>query len=317
MLLKKKNHISADRIKAVVIGHAVADALGVPVEFRSRESLDPAPVTDMMGYGTYPYPAGTWSDDTSMALAALDSLATGKVDFDEVMKNFAKWFYEDDYTPTGKLFDVGGTCARAIERYSEGVAPTMCGLAEASANGNGALMRIHPFVLYAYRKGMRTKEWERLIFDASALTHRHRRSLIGSGIYTFVLLELLATPEEESVYKGLEKARARYEKEPEAVYYQRIFRDDFAKLPREQIKSSGYVVDTLEAALWCLLTTDSYRECVLKAANLGEDTDTVAAIAGGLAGALYGFSGIDGAWRQTLLRLDYIEQMCDRAYLSW
>ena len=314
--MKVKENMNSELVKAVVIGHAVADALGVPVEFRSRASLDRAPVCDMMGYGTYPYPAGTWSDDTSMSLAALDSLATGKVDFHEIMENFARWYYEDDYTPTGKLFDVGGTCARAIERYREGIAPTECGLVESTANGNGALMRIHPFVLYAHQKGMSIMEWEQLIFDASALTHRHRRSLIGSGIYAFVLLALLERPEKESIYVGLTKARAHYANETELVHYQRIFEEGFAELSREQIKSSGYVVDTLEAAIWCLITTDSYRECVLKAANLGEDTDTVAAIAGGLAGALYGFSGIDAAWKQTLLRCDYIEEMCERAYLS-
>ena len=306
-----------EQMKAVVLGHAVADALGVPVEFCLREELDPNPVEDMMGYGTYPYPAGSWSDDTSMSLAALDSLASGQIDFDDIMQRFAKWYYEDEYTPTGTLFDVGGTCARAIERHREGVAPVDCGLCVPTANGNGALMRIHPFVLYAYERAMETDEWEKIIFDASALTHRHRRSLIGSGIYTFVLLALLREPSKDSVVRALAEARDRYASEVQAEHYQRIFRADFASLPRESIKSTGYVVDTLEAALWCLLTTDSYRECVLKAVNLGEDTDTVAAIAGGLAGALYGEDGIDGVWRKTLLRAEYIEQLCERAYAVW
>ena len=309
--------MSIEKIKSVVLGHAVADALGVPVEFCTRAELDQNPVTKMMGYGTYPYPAGTWSDDTSMSLAALDSLASGEVNFDEIMQNFAKWYYEDDYTPTGKLFDVGGTCAAAIERYRDGISPVDCGLCVPTANGNGALMRIHPFVLYAFEKGMDVDVWESLIFGASALTHRHRRSLIGSGIYPFVLLELLKCPTKEAVRTGLAKAHERYAGEEQLAYYQRIFDENFAALPREQIKSSGYVVDTLEAALWCLFTTDSYRDCILKAANLGEDTDTVAAVAGGLAGALYGLDAIDEEWKKTLLRLDYIEEMCERASVSW
>ena len=209
--------MSLETVKAVVLGHAVADALGVPVEFRLRYELNANPVCDMMGYGTYPYPAGSWSDDTSMSLAALDSLASGRVDFDDIMRRFAKWYYEDAYTPTGTLFDIGGTCAQAIERYRKGCAPVECGLDAPNANGNGALMRIHPFVLYAFEKGMKTDAWERLIFDASALTHRHRRSLIGSGIYAYVLLELLEDPSKDAVFRGLAKAWERYKDEEQIV----------------------------------------------------------------------------------------------------
>ena len=106
-----------EKIKSVIIGHAVGDALGVPVEFASREELDKAPVTDMEGFGTYPYPAGTWSDDTSMSLAALDSLASGEINWDDIMNNFGKWLYKDEYTPSGEMFDVGGTCLNAIDNY--------------------------------------------------------------------------------------------------------------------------------------------------------------------------------------------------------
>jgi ADP-ribosylglycohydrolase len=107
-----------NKIKAVMLGHAIGDALGVPVEFRSREELREAPVTDMIGYGTYSVPAGTWSDDTSMALAALDSLASGKLNWFEIMLNFVKWLADGAYTSTGEVFDVGGTCKRAILKFT-------------------------------------------------------------------------------------------------------------------------------------------------------------------------------------------------------
>ena len=106
-------------VKGVIFGHAVADALGVPAEFSSREKLDRSPITDMIGYGTYPYPAGSWSDDTSMSLAALDSLASGAPDFDDIMAKFGAWYYKDEYTPTGSLFDVGNACSFAIGNYFE------------------------------------------------------------------------------------------------------------------------------------------------------------------------------------------------------
>ena len=317
-----------EKIKSVMIGHAVGDALGVPVEFASREELEDNPVYDMEGYGTYPYPAGTWSDDTSMSLAALDGLADGNIDFDRIMGNFGKWLFKGAYTPAGVVFDVGGTCNDAIERYfTSNVKVTEVGGKDERSNGNGSLMRIHPFVLYLYSKGNLDLE---VIHNASALTHAHERSKIACGIYAFVLWELMNCPSKVSIVKGLNKAKRYYSGRQECgVYHRMLFRrigltelhfedpDTFEKAKRDEIKSSGYVVDTIEAAIWCLMNTHSYKECVLTAVNLGDDTDTVAAIAGGLAGALYGFESIPEEWRETLIKRQYIEDMCERANTNW
>lgn len=307
-----------NQVKAVMLGHAVGDALGVPAEFRKREELDSSPITDMVGYGTYPYPAGCWSDDTSMALAALDSLAHGTLDFDDILQRFGQWYYHGEYTPTGSLFDVGGTCSLAIQRYCTDHLPIAeCGLADVSSNGNGSLMRIHPFVLMTRLDRRPLADAEAVIDNASALTHAHERSKLACRIYALILLHLLNTPTKESVKQTLQLAARRYRNSPEADHYSRLFSPDFEALPHSAIRSTGYVVDTLEAAVWCLLTTDGYRECVLKAVNLGEDTDTVAAIAGGLAGALYGYGAIPQEWLDVLKRREYIEEMCDRAVSAW
>lgn len=116
-----------DKMKSVILGHAVADALGVPVEFRYRSEVDKSPVTGMMGYGTYPYPAGSWSDDTSMSLCTLDSLANGSIDYTDIMNNFIKWLNENEYTPTGQTFDVGRTCRKSIMLYSQTKDMENCG----------------------------------------------------------------------------------------------------------------------------------------------------------------------------------------------
>ena len=305
-------------IRAVVLGHAVGDALGVPVEFCKRKELDENPVTDMTGFGTYPYPAGSWSDDTSMSLAALDSLAHGTVDFKDIMERFVRWLEKDEYTPTGETFDVGRTCLHAVIRYIETQCPpTEAGGDDELSNGNGSLMRIHPFVLYACAKGFDTHEQIALVESASTLTHRHPRSKMGCGIYSFILTKLLETPDIESVNEALRAAKQHYADHEEASHYARLFSPDFSTLSRDELKSYGYVVNTLEAAVWCLLNTKSYRDCVLAAVNLGNDTDTVAAVAGGLAGALYGLDGIPAPWLETLARRDYIEAMCDRAATAW
>ena len=305
-------------IKAVVLGHAVADALGVPVEFLSRESLCQEPVCSMLGYGTYPVPAGSWSDDTSMSLAALDCIASGSIHWDRIMVAFGEWYYKDNYTPTGVMFDVGGTCSRAIDNYFVRHMPVeSCGLYESFANGNGSLMRIHPFSLMSWFCPALRAQHEEIIDRASALTHGHERSKLACKIYTQILFALLEQPKRAAVVEALRASAHKYCGNSEYGAYERLFSSDFADLPVEAIKSTGYVVDSLEAAVWCLLTTDSYRACVLKAVNLGEDTDTVAAIAGGLAGALYGYDAIPREWLDTLIKREYIEEMCDRAAAVW
>ena len=312
-----------DKIKAVMLGHAVGDALGVPVEFCERNELAEKPVTDMVGYGTYPYPEGCWSDDTSMSLAVLDSLASGKLDFDDIMVKFGEWYYDDEYTPTGEMFDVGNTCSYAIDNYFAYHKPVEeCGLTGERSNGNGSLMRIHPFVMYATASFLKGNEegywlWMECIKRASALTHAHDRSIMGCYIYGYCLSFLLKEATRESLIAGIKFAGEDLDYLPEFEHYNRIFDSNFEKLTIDDIKSTGYVVDTLEAALWCVLTTNNYRDCVLKAVNLGDDTDTVAAVAGGLAGALYGYNAIPKEWLDTLKRRDYIEEMCERASTSW
>ena len=315
------------QIKSVILGHAVADALGVPVEFASREELDQNPVEDMEGFGTYPMPAGSWSDDTSMSIAALDGLQQDTIDWEQIMTNFGKWYYQDAFTPTGEMFDVGNTCSIAIENYCKHHKPLWeCGVSTERANGNGSLMRIHPFSLYLYSKNNLDPE---IIHKASCLTHAHKRSQIACGIYSFVLWELLRNPCKPSVRLGLSRAWRYYKHEPENQVYYKLYSkiglvdvhftdaDRIAYPPRTEIQSGGYVVHTLEAAIWCVLTTRSYEECVLKAVNLGDDTDTVAAVAGGLAGALYGYEGIPVKWLATLKKREELEEMCERAGERW
>lgn len=317
-----------EKIKAVMIGHAVGDALGVPVEFASREEVDANPVEDMEGFGTYPYPAGTWSDDTSMSVAALDSLAKGEIDLDEIMCNFGKWLHDGDYTPSGETFDAGRTCVKAIVNYfANNTKAIESGGTDEYSNGNGSLMQIHPFSLFLYTKGNFDLQ---IIHNASALTHAHKRSQMACGIYSFVLWELLKSPSKAAVVRGLSKAKRFYHEWDEMKsYYKMLFRrigltelhfedpDTFERAKHDEIKSSGYVVDTIEAAIWCLMNTHSYKECVLTAVNLGDDTDTIAAISGGLAGALYGYEAIPQEWRNTLIKRDYIEEMCERANETW
>ena len=307
-----------EQIKAVMIGHAIGDALGVPVEFTDRSELTESPVRDMRGYGTYPVPSGAWSDDTGMSVAALDVIADGEIDWDLIMDAFGEWYYNDKYTPTGEMFDAGNICSCAIDNYFVHHKPVdECGLTDGNSNGNGSLMRIHPFALMTWFDRTLRPDFESVIGKASALTHAHERSKLACKIYTLILFKLLEMPQKAVIRSALDMAKRRYVENPEYGHYARLFDENFGKLSVNEIKSTGYVVDTLEAAVWCVLTTDSYMECVLKAVNLGDDTDTVAAVAGGLAGALYGYDAIPRDWRDTLIKREYIEKMCERAAEAW
>lgn len=303
-----------------IMGFCVADALGVPVEFENRETLRLAPVEHMRAFGTYNQPAGTWSDDTSMTLCLMDSLTKG-LDYNDMMAKFLAWYEEGVYTPFGECFDIGITTREALHRYSEGTDPLLCGGTSEFDNGNGSLMRIFPLAFYLHsRFGPNFFEKQEafvIIHNISALTHGHPRSQIACGLYvTIAGMMLNEKIMVEAIKDGLEIAKQFYEKDnrfkDELLYFDRVFHNDFRCLPERKVRSSGYVVHTLEAALWCLLNTSSYKECVLMAVNLGEDTDTVAAVAGGLAGLVYGFEQIPKQWLETIIKREFVEQLCEK-----
>ncbi len=304
-----------------IMGVVVGDALGVPVEFRSREELASDPVVDMRGFGTYNQPKGTWSDDSSMMLATLLSLRENKgIDREDIMLKFAEWLNEGMYTPYGYAFDAGVTCQCAIRKFLEEPDTKDWGMKGDYSNGNGALMRIMPVVLYNYelQKAGQLSENEAVqnIYTVVELTHGHVRSSIGCSLYYFMAKAILDGEGELNarLFKGVENGLDYYQKRSdlnaELNYYKKIFNPyEMLKIEDDAIRSTGYVVETLEAAVWCLVNTNSYSECVLKAVNLGGDTDTIAAVAGGLAGLYYGYDGIPKEWVEVIAKREWIEEI--------
>lgn len=313
-------------IKSSIMGLVVGDALGVPVEFQSRISLSENPVTDMRGDGTYNQPAGTWSDDSSMVLATMESLIHG-LSYSNIMDKFMAWLLYGGYTPYGKVFDVGESTRRSIMNYGKRTPPLECGGRRVEDNGNGSLMRILPVVLYLLGNKADFSEMDvrafQVVHEASCLTHAHARSQVACGIYAKLISEIYYYGRIKSKIELLSDAitslRDTYEKEEFAnirsefhTYHRLHDAEEFASLPVTAVKSSGYVVDTLEASIWCFLNTESYKECVLKAVNLGEDTDTSGAVAGGLAGALYGYKNIPEEWIKVIAKKEWIEEICNQ-----
>ena len=305
--------MKASLIEGAILGHIIGDALGVPVEFCPREKLQSKPVDKMLSYGTHSMPIGTWSDDSSMMLCTLSSInEKNTLDFDDIMARFSRWAKEGYMTPYGKPFGVGRTTLKALGNFWRGKAAVNCGCVSEKDNGNGSLMRILPIALYnAFILGNTSAE-EKIqnIHKGSSLTHAHNRTCMACGIYYFVLEELTKRQDVISVWNGLKKAQDYYKNDNEYLAFKRLFSSDFADLPKSEISSSGYVVDTLEAAIWCLLNSHSYKETVLQAVNLGGDTDTIAAVSGGLAGVLYGNDGLPKEWLDVIIDRENILLMC-------
>ena len=290
-----------------IIGHAIGDAMGVPTEFCIREKLQRHPVTKMIGRGQHDVPAGCFSDDTSMELELIDSyINKGEFDYDDIMTCFYYWLHDAKYTATGEVFDAGRTCIQAIINYTKGYKPLDCGLKGEDNNGNGSLMRILPIALYSYYKKLKDKEIISLTNDISSLTHAHEISRLGCYIYVRYVMYLLDGLSKIEAYEKIQSLNYKSYSSESFEKYSRILKDNIKKVPLDDISSRGYVVDTLEASLWCLMVHNNYEDTILEAINLGNDTDTVAAITGSMAGIIYGIDSIPKEWLDTLLKKEYI-----------
>ncbi len=291
-----------------LMGFVVGDAMGVPLEFKSREELLKKPVTKMLGYGTHNVPEGTWSDDTSMMIATIDSI-NGKcdIDLDDIALKFVQWYRHADYTPEKEVFDIGNTCREAIEKYDkQRERPIECGGTDINSNGNGSLMRILPIAYYAVEKRLKEFEVLDLVSKVSSITHAHEISIMGCYIYTRFVMFLLNGKDKLSAYNMVRCVDYSMFGEDTQKEYERLIKDDISHFELNDIKSSGYVVDSLEACIWLLLKSENYTEAIIGAINLGGDTDTIAALTGGLAGITFGYETIPEAWIEKIARKDYL-----------
>jgi ADP-ribosyl-[dinitrogen reductase] hydrolase len=299
-----------DRIRGAILGTLVGDALGVPVEFSSRTSLDRNPVSGMRGFGTWNQPPGTWSDDGAMALAATDALATHGWNPAAMMDGFLRWYDEAWWTAHHAVFDIGGATRAAIIDYRINRDATDCGQKDEKANGNGSLMRLAP--VSAWLAGSSASERIALAGTASALTHAHLRSRLCCAYHAQWFAGVLAGSD---VRAAAGKAAQRLHREvpaDERTHLTRLLDGTALDLAREAVVSGGYVVSTLEAALWCLTQHDRFDHAVLAAVNLGGDTDTTGAVAGGMAGWLHGAQAIPQPWIAALPRLSEVEDLIAR-----
>ena len=296
-----------------IIGHAVGDAMGFPTEFSKREELLQNPVIEMIDSPDVGQPAGSWSDDTAMEIATIDSFIQKKYfDYKDIMDKWVKWISKSEYTPTGVAFDIGRTCLKAIKKYCNGTAPLQCGSTSINENGNGSLMRILPVALYAFSKNLDDISIRKLTSEVSSLTHAHEVSRLGCYIYVQFIICLLKGYTKEEAYKHIQYLDYSTYDMHSLKLYTRILDEQIEVQRLDQIKSTGYIVDTLESAIWIFMNAQHYKEAIIASTNIGGDTDTIGAIVGSMAGIYYGFDSIPSSWLDKLQRKDYLIELVDR-----
>ena len=303
-----------NRILGGLWGAIVGDVLGVPVESLGREERKVDPVTSLREYGVFGQPRGSWSDDSSLMLCTIEGLIDGFNTY-TIGRLFSRWLNEGYWTPWGQTFGVGRTTRVSIARITTGSSPEGAGGIDESDNGNGSLMRILPVGVYF--AGLSPLEIIEYAHRASSLTHRHPRSGIACGFYCLMVSSLLRGNNPDSAYReAIRNALGSYDdRQPfvdEFPYFARLMSGWIGGLDESQVESDGYVIHTLEAAVWSLLTTSTFREAVLTAINLGGDADTTGAITGGLAGIWYGLDAIPEEWISATARKDEIEALFEK-----
>lgn len=289
-----------DRFRGCLLGLAVGDAVGTAVEFKARGTF--APLTDMVGGGPFRLKPGQWTDDTSMALCLATSLVECQgFDAQDQMQRYWAWYQEGYLSSTGQCFDIGNTVLKALERYRQTGNP-YSGSSHPRSAGNGCIMRLAPIPLFYFPDREQT-----LLFsgESSKTTHGADECLEASRLLGNILWSALS---------GLSKADLlTYQPPPlSCPSLQTIASGSYQTKPLEEIRGSGYVVESLEAALWSFWTTDCFEAAILKAANLGDDADTTAAICGQIAGAYYGAAAIPSPWLACLTLREEIIHLSDR-----
>jgi len=278
-----------ERFRGCLLGLACGDAVGTRVEFAERGSF--TPVTDMLGGGPFRLQPGQWTDDTSMALCLATSLVEcSGFDALDQMRRYLAWYQHGYLSSTGACFDIGGATRSALERFEQSGEP-FSGSSDPYSAGNGSIMRLAPVILYYYPDESLIRHYAG---ESSRTTHAALECIEACQLLGGVLYRILT---------GAEKERALLDENPghyQAESIRAIARGEYLEYSESQISGSGYVVRSLEAALWCFWKTDSFEQAVLKAVNLGDDADTTAAVCGQVAGAYYGEGGIPVGWLDRL-----------------
>ena len=293
------------RYQGCLMGLAVGDAVGTTVEFNPPGTFPP--VEDMVGGGPFALNPGGWTDDTSMALCLADSLLTCEgFDARDQMDRYVRWWKESYLSSNGRCFDIGGTVSQALRRYQQTGNP-LSGSTDPHSAGNGSLMRLAPIPLFFAADVEQAIHWSA---QSSKTTHGAVECLDACRYFGGLIVGALrGVAKEELLSEKYSPVPGLWDRSPLCPAIHAIALGSFKRKEPPQIKGTGYVVDSLEAALWAFHNSTNFKDGCLLAVNLGNDADTTAAIYGQIAGVFYGVEGIPASWRQRLVQRELIQTM--------
>jgi ADP-ribosyl-[dinitrogen reductase] hydrolase len=290
-----------NRFRSCLLGLACGDAVGATVEFKPRGTF--APLTDMVGGGPFRLKAGEWTDDTSMALClAVSLLESDGFDPRDQMERYCRWWAEGYLSSNGVCFDIGNTVRHALRHYQMTNEP-YSGSTHPRSAGNGSIMRLAPAPMYYVEDLAQVAHFSG---ESSRTTHGAQEAVDACRLFGVMIALALRGESKENILFNQSPALSNWSLAPSI---QEIAAGSYKTKQAKEIRGSGYVVESLEAALWCFFKTDNYREAILLAANLGDDADTTAAVCGQIAGAYYGVDSIPDDWLAKLAMRTYIEDV--------
>jgi ADP-ribosyl-[dinitrogen reductase] hydrolase len=296
-----------DRYRGALLGLAAGDALGTTLEFRRPGTFEP--IADMVGGGPFRLQPGEWTDDTSMALCLAESLVLCD-GFDPIdqLQRYVRWYRDGHFSSTGFCFDVGGTVRQALGRFEDTSQP-WCGSSDPQSAGNGSLMRLAPAPLFFARDPAQAVA---MAADSSRTTHRATEAVDACRYMAALLVGALdGRSKGELVLPHFSPIAGLWDAKPLAPAIAEIANGSFLRREPPEIRGTGYVVKSLEAALWAFAKSMTFADGALMAVNLGDDADTTGAVYGQLAGAYYGVEGIPARWRSLLAMRETLESFAD------
>ena len=299
-------------IKGSVLGFAVGDAMGLPLVNIKRDVLLDKPVTTMESGGVYNISAGTWSDETSLTIATMDSIIkSASLSYVDMADRFCMFLKGEEYTSAESAFDVDETTKKALEKYlTTKDNPILCGGKDIGDDDNGSLKRMLPIALYCYYNNLKDREIYETVKASSSITHADSVSIMGCFIYVYYLIFLLNGKDKYASYNMIKFFDySRFFDDDTISFYNRLLKTNISKIRISDLKSYSYIVYTLESVFWVVLNCNSFPETIVGAINLGGDTDTIGALAGSVAGVLYGYDAIPKDWLSNLKRLEYLEEI--------
>lgn len=300
------------RVKEGIIGSAIGDALGCSTKGQDREYLLDNPILKMYPNIKKGIPRGSWGESTSLMIATMCAISKRGLDYDFIAENCVSWFTANKYCSVREAFGIGETTLKSLVRFTQRQLPAYeCGETDVKSNGNSSLKMMLPLAYYFTAKKSLKDEVYDVVKKVCSITHKNELCVCACYIYVHLIMLILNGNNKYAALKKLKLLDYSMFSNKTLEYFSRILIGNIQELELEEIDSSSFIVSTLESALWCFSKSESFKDCVIAAANLGKDTSTIGSLSGTLAGIYYGTNKIPSSWDESLRKKEYLTEISE------